>query len=41
MTDRKELYASVTAQVVRQIEVGAAEWRAREPRITPAWVANR
>lgn len=25
--DRKELYASVTAQVVRQIEQGAGEWR--------------
>jgi antirestriction protein ArdC len=27
MTDRKELYASVTAQVIRQIEAGASEWR--------------
>lgn len=25
--DRKELYASVTAEVVRQIEAGAGEWR--------------
>jgi antirestriction protein ArdC len=27
MTDRNELYASVTAHVVRQIEAGAGEWR--------------
>jgi antirestriction protein ArdC len=27
MTDRKELYATVTAHVVRQIEDGAGEWR--------------
>jgi antirestriction protein ArdC len=27
MTDRKELYATVTAHVVRQIEEGAGEWR--------------
>jgi antirestriction protein ArdC len=25
--DRKELYAAVTAQVIRQIEAGAGTWR--------------